>query len=68
MDMKNSDLYELTELVSKFMEFANQLKIAGKISEEQYEYITNKKVEFLRETNTNTYDSKEKEIKKDLFY
>lgn len=68
MDKKSSDLNELTKLVSKFMDFADQLKMNGKISEEQYHYITKNKVEFLKETSLSIYEAKEELQEKDLFY
>lgn len=47
---KNDELRELVSLVEKFIEFADELKINGKIDEDQYTYITKNKIEFLRET------------------
>jgi len=66
MEGKNKDLVELTELVSKFIDFANQLKNDGKITEEQYYYITKNKVEFLKETKMNYQAKEKKNVGKDL--
>lgn len=44
------ELRELVSLVEKFLEIADELKINGRINEEQYIYITKNKIEFLKES------------------
>jgi hypothetical protein len=63
------ELQELTVLVNKFVDFARELKREGKIDEEQYQYLTKTKIEFLKETKENNYISKNLEVvENDLFY
>jgi hypothetical protein len=63
------ELQELTVLVNKFVDFARELKREGKIDEEQYQYLTKTKIDFLKETKENNYISKNLEVvENDLFY
>ncbi len=61
------ELQELTVLVNKFVDFARELKREGKIDEEQYQYLTKTKIEFLKETKENNYISKNLEVVEKCF-
>jgi len=67
---RDEQINELIELIIKFVRFAQELRGEGRITEEDYKLLVEKKIEFLRENNipTSEYCEKEKTLKDLLAY
>ncbi len=68
MATERSELRELIDLVNKFIDYAEQLKSKGKITEQQYIAMTKSKIEFLENIAEEKQEYIIEKQEKNLFY